>query len=343
MNMQNIIFMRFINTIKSVTLKCIIIFFFLLGLANTNSAQSSQHRVRQLALKCTNGDAKSCRKLLHIIRTDKSIDIRIFAVQNVTDQKVLSGLAGNLSLSDRIRIVAIELVLDQTVLAEIAINPKNRDKVQKAALNKITDQSMIEEFARDGESFGIRKLFVKKITDQNTIFDICNNIKHKGTQLVALNCLDEYEYYNELVEIINTNYKTNSYLAKIAALKIMPQDQILGNYYDVLEVEIDIDQKSQNYYLGFMENEKPRIRRRLLYDIDVKSDQSNQSFHFEGRKGGDAASESDLTRLHMGTINIDEICEFLLSPICREDLLTISEDSDIYYLRETAKTILGKN
>ena len=44
--------------------------------------------------------------------------------------------------------------------------------------------------------------------------------------------------------------------------------------------------------------------------------------------------------MHRGTININEICEFLLAPISKEDLLKISKESDVIYLREAAKNML---
>ena len=39
-------------------------------------------------------------------------------------------------------------------------------------------------------------------------------------------------------------------------------------------------------------------------------------------------------------LRIHEICEFLLSSISKEELMKISIESDVYYLRETAKKML---
>ena len=43
---------------------------------------------------------------------------------------------------------------------------------------------------------------------------------------------------------------------------------------------------------------------------------------------------------HIGYIDIDEICEFLLSPLSKDDLLQISIESDVVYLHETATKML---
>ena len=42
---------------------------------------------------------------------------------------------------------------------------------------------------------------------------------------------------------------------------------------------------------------------------------------------------------HLGNIDIIEICEYLLSLLSKEDLLKISKESDVVYLRETAKSM----
>lgn len=179
----------------------------------------------------------------------------------------------------------------------------------------------------------VRVAAVEKITDQNILFDIVKSGKYFITRLWALNSLSEHEYYNQIIDIINQKKETNHNLAAIGALKIIPQDKILKNNYEVLTTHLKIDQWSQEYFGMF-------IRRRMVYDIEIKTNKITKSFRFEGKKGREKELLSDIDRLHDGYINITEICEFLLSPLNKDDLLKISKESDVVYLRETATKML---
>jgi len=82
--------------------------------------------------------------------------------------------------------------------------------------------------------------------------------------------------------------------------------------------------------------------RRLTYSIKIKTNKLTKSFFYQGEEGKMFEHDYDIKDLRYGLININEICEFILSPVSKENLLKISKESDIYYLRETAKRMLQK-
>ncbi len=58
--------------------------------------------------------------------------------------------------------------------------------------------------------------------------------------------------------------------------------------------------------------------------------------------GGESEKITDIKKIHIGYIDISKICIDILSNIGKEKLLKISTESDVYYLRETAKLLLDK-
>ena len=255
------------------------------------------------------------------------------AVENITNQDILVDIVEN-GKEDDIKKAAVENITNQDILVDIAKNEENNWRGYKeAAVNKITDQSILAEFAKKTTVKWLRNAAVKNITEQNILFDIAKNGKYIEPRLHALNKLNKHESDKQIIELINQNKYTNHNLAALAALRIIPKDKILKNSYEVLEIHFKIDYATQLYIPG-------GTWVRFLYDIEVKTNKFIKSFHFEGKKGGETESIKDIESTHLGFININKICEILLSSISKEDLLKISKESDIYYLRETAKSLL---
>ena len=122
-------------------------------------------------------------------------------------------------------------------------------------------------------------------------------------------------------------------LTAIGALKILPEDKILKKNYEVLKIGIRISNRYKTYW-------DDRIWVRYIYDITIRTNKFYETFHFEGMKGGMFESPADIQKIHMTPINISEICEVLLSTLSKDDLLKISNESDVNVLRGNAKRML---
>ncbi len=252
------------------------------------------------------------------------------AVEKITDQNILSNIAND-DKHWSVRKAAVETITDQNILVDIAKN-NTEGYCRKAAVEKIADQNILAVIAKNDTDWSVRITTVKKITDQKLLFDIAKNAKYLEPRFFALNGLNGQEFYKQIIEIINQNNKTKHNLAAIGALKIIPKDKILNNNYEVLEIFVKIYDFTQPYTTGTW--------KKLKYIIEIKTNKFNKSFNFVGRKGSTIESQSELQKIHFGHININEICEFLLSPLGKDDLLKIADESDVVYLRETAAKML---
>jgi len=90
--------------------------------------------------------------------------VRIEAIKEVTDQKVLASVAKNDVRRD-VRIAAIKKVMDQNVLIDVAKDDKD-GYVRVAAIEKVTDQNVLIDVAKNDEDIHVRAGAILRITDQ---------------------------------------------------------------------------------------------------------------------------------------------------------------------------------
>lgn len=318
----------------SLSISILIIYSFNITFAQSNSVQ-----LNRLAIECEKGNTKSCEELKNIALNDTDMYVREAAVNKITDQNHLIYIAKNTSHSSTI-LDAVRKITDQNVLADVA-KSHTPIWVREGAIERMTDQSVLADIAKNDESKFIRGAAILQITDQNILTYFAKNSKDLKLKLIALNRLDEDECYKQIIEIIDQNIKykddqnrDEDNLVAIGTLKIIPKDKILKNYYEILEIFIKMDENNSAY--------SGRWWRRLDFSIEVNTNNFKKSFFYMGRIGGEWEMVSFFGVLHMGHININEICEFLLSPLSKDDLRKISNESDVYYLRETAKQILNQ-
>ena len=95
---------------------------------------------------------------------------------------------------------------------------------------------------------------------------------------------------------------------------------------------IEVNSETQAYRAGTW--------RRLLYTIELKTNKFTRTFNMKGRKGGTYETYSNVQKIHLGFIDINKICEILMLPLSKDDLLKISNESDVVFLRQTAKRML---
>ena len=217
-------------------------------------------------------------------------------------------------------------------MADIAKNDKDSD-VRIAAIENLTDQNILSNFAKNDANSDVRVAAAKKITNQDLLFDIAKNGNYTDSQYFAVNSLDEQKYYNQIIEIINQNKETKRDLAAIGALKIIPSDKILKNNYKGLIINVTLDygfQKIQSTFGGWYLSKIGELR----CIIEIKTEKFSKSFRVAG------ADKSLIKNMDFIVIDINGICEDILSHLSKDVLLKISNESDVVFLRETAKSML---
>jgi hypothetical protein len=116
------------------------------------------------------------------ISTDMSLDSRIEAIEELTDQTLLVNVVRKAYPSyqaydrdaeqDRLHHAAVDKMTDQTLLAEVA-----KANYRVDAVNKITDQTLLTDIASSAEYPLIRFTALDKISDQVTLAKIAKATK----------------------------------------------------------------------------------------------------------------------------------------------------------------------
>ncbi|MGB8952048.1 MAG: carboxypeptidase regulatory-like domain-containing protein [Candidatus Aminicenantales bacterium] len=152
------------------------------------------NEINKLAKECKSGKTGSCQKLAKIAKTYKvakthegDLKIRIAAIEQLTDQAVLTEIATNkvtdgralISQEDEVRLAAIRnsFLSDEKVLFDIAWNDNSYD-VHRAAAERITDPDMLVFMARNHEDSYVSTTAITKITDQTVLADLAKNHKN---------------------------------------------------------------------------------------------------------------------------------------------------------------------
>lgn len=332
---------------------------------NIAIAQANLKTVKKLAKKCSKGNVKACEELKSIAIKNMNHSAQKAAVENITAQSILVDIAKNNSNSSDVRIAAIKKITDQSILVDIAKNDK-KTGVRVAAIKKLTNQNILTEIVSNDRDWSIRAAAAEKITDQNILtgivknekvwrvalpavrkitnqkflIDIVKSSKHKEIQIIALNKLDEDDFYDEIIDIIDKNKDEFNNLSKLGALKVIQNDEIWKNFNNNFTIDIKIHNNEKVYYWDQFKQAKIGTWRRLIYHIIIKTDDKTKKFIYEGQKELLQESVQKINKLHLPYININEICEYLLSPLSKDDLLTVSKESDVFFLRNAAQQLL---
>jgi hypothetical protein len=315
--------------------------------------------VREAAVKKINEQSV----LIKIAKNDKEdYRVREAALENITDQNVLIEIAKNGKADNSVREAAVKKINDQSVLIKIAKNDKEDDRVREAAINKITDQSALKDIVNSNNRYYIIRAGINNLIDQNILSDIVKNDKDtyrcktafkritdksiiqdvfmnsKNIDFLLKYCYNDFDvthHYKELMNIINS-YKDNRY--SLAGLKLIPLDTILKRYYPDLKIFVKCIDEEDQYYM------KNIIGLWITIDflIEVNLNGSPKQYFYKGQRGTELENIYSIGK-HEGIININEICEDILSPLSKNDLINISQKSDIKYLRESAARMLNSN
>lgn len=343
-------------------IKNVLNIFLLLIFVSTTIGQTNIKviEIDELAQKCAAGHVESCNKLVDIAKNENDPRICIPAIEKLTDQRVLKEIAENEKGYTMQREAAVKKITDQGFLEDLAKNSKNPDvceaainqitdqsflisiaknhfyyPIRKTAVEKITNQSILADIAQNDKSFDVREAAVKKITEQKLLMDIAEFNDDDLIQLIALDQLKINDCYQRIVFILNQNITKHRNLAALAALKIIPGDVILKKYYEKFEINSSYKTEYQNYSYDY--GNRGAGWTCVDFSIKINLNDSIKIYRYLGERGSTVESLRNIKRFHLGSINISEICDFLILPVSREDLIKMSETSDVYYLRETAK------
>jgi hypothetical protein len=116
--------------------------------------------------------------LASIAQTDDDENVRMAAVQLLTDQSALANIAATARKKEglaatRLRTVAIERLTSQTLLATIAMTSKSYlRECGEAAVRTLDDQGLLVDVAHNAEEWKTCFLAAKKVVDQSLVQEV---------------------------------------------------------------------------------------------------------------------------------------------------------------------------
>ncbi|MBU1011490.1 MAG: hypothetical protein KKG99_00675 [Bacteroidetes bacterium] len=293
----------------------------------------SESKVRVEAIK----KISEQRFLVNIVNNIIDRDLRETALGNITDQNLLLSIASDNKESYSMRQIAINNLTDQNALFSFAENDQELSGLRITAIEKITDQVILGKILMNeyGYSNDLLLLALKNLNDQQILDNIAKNIRKSEILWNVLNLLNCDINYQTIIYLLNQNIERDHNIAAIAAIKAIPCDTILNQHYAILDLIADYKRGYDSYNVAFW--------RWIDYTVKIEMNARVLTYQYPGKRGKKEETLSMVKILHEGKIDMNEICELLLSPLRRNDLMKIAETSDIYYIRETAKRILEKN
>ncbi len=192
--------------------------------------QSSEKKVNKLAKKCSKGHIKSCEKLKQIAISDDASRVRKAAIENLTDQSVLTEIAKN-DARRAVRIAAINKITDQKVLFDIAKNESNSD-VRKIAINKITDQNLLFDIVKNDTRYGVRGeankriddltvKIIEKTIDQDVLANFAKNNTSQTVRIAAINKITDQNILADIAKNVEYYLDQITVVEKITDIKVL--------------------------------------------------------------------------------------------------------------------------
>jgi hypothetical protein len=232
--------------------------------------EAGKPNVERLVRQCSEGKAKACSQLADLARHAFEPDVRMAAVEHLTDQAVLAEIARQSPLPDY-RVAAIERLEDPSVLAEIATSAGAEGgylgkPAFEAALARITDQKVIERLATGSGSELARQAALAKLTDQEALARIGRGLKDdplsdRSAQLIAENLTDQ----GALAELATSAVSAS--MRKAARRELKDQPALAASLekdpeYDFLETPTEIRRLSDSALLGRLAAQAKNARTR---------------------------------------------------------------------------------
>jgi hypothetical protein len=181
-------------------------------------------KITKLARDCRAGKSNSCQKLAMMATEDPDGEVRKAAVEQLSDQPVLSKIAKTDSRTD-VSLAAVERLTDQALLAEV-VKTSAAATVREAAVKKLADQATLAEIARmDGDATvrltalsvlrdevllaevakaasdpEVSQAAVTHVSDQKALADIAKHAEQAATRVVAAEQLRDQALLTDLAK-----------------------------------------------------------------------------------------------------------------------------------------------
>ncbi|MGB6742537.1 MAG: ankyrin repeat domain-containing protein [Terracidiphilus sp.] len=115
---------------------------------------STDDEVYDLAQKCNHGKKSACKDLAKIATDEQDVNIRNFAVYNLTDRSLLAKIVVD-DKEERVRVSAAQALNDQSLLAKFAVEDKD-PVARQNAVEDLTDLSLLAKIALTDSDVNVR-------------------------------------------------------------------------------------------------------------------------------------------------------------------------------------------
>ncbi len=173
---------------------------------------------------------------------DPDPDVRLRAVQALTDQNVLARVAKNDS-SHFVRWAAVDRLTDQDALAEVASKDPN-EMVRLRAVNRLTDPKALGAAAKGARDKGTIKALLGKLSDTDMLISFAQERTNRMLSRAAA---------LRLLELAGMNPSTTStHKEKAVDLRLAVLDPVITRHYGQLLVEYAYRVTGRSYGFGTM-------------------------------------------------------------------------------------------
>lgn len=190
------------------------------ALAAASAATLAGADIEKLAQQCVRGDDRPCMKLLNLARTDDDPavrkaavdalpgqaffiavakeaqyhDSRVWAIDKVTDQSALAGLARD---SGPVAKLAVLRLTDQNVLANVA-NEAAEEEAAVAAIGRLTSQPLLAILARRGQTLIVRRAAIARLDSDGLLTELARDDADTTVRAAALAAMKNRDLAYEL-------------------------------------------------------------------------------------------------------------------------------------------------
>lgn len=154
------------------------IFFFCLLLALCAGCQPNMEDVNETS---------DSYELLKIVREAKDEQVRIAAINKMSDQKAIHYLTLKIGepIPENLQLLALGKIDDQELLKEIATSSIASDVVKIAVMQRLGDNDALMKIAQEGRTSEVREAAVKHIDDEELLLQLARNRAKMKTAAAA--------------------------------------------------------------------------------------------------------------------------------------------------------------
>jgi hypothetical protein len=157
--------------------------------------------------------------LIHLAKYDLNQEIRLAAIDGLTDQETLAYLA-RYDFNHEIKLAAIDGLTDQETLAYLARYDFNHE-IKLAAISRLTDQETLAYLARYDFNHEIKLAAISRLTDKETLAYLAKYDSNHQIKLAAISRLTDKETLAYLAK-----YNSNQQIKLAAISRLTDQERM---------------------------------------------------------------------------------------------------------------------